>query len=174
MNRNKHLILILIAMIGSFVISNTLSKNVFIANTPRIRSNLNQYLAQKIKSTFSDNYGRLLSLIRRRETNTETNPPTKNTTSNPNTATNTNSTTYTRKPSTPLSFESEIVQNALKPITKGVSAATIDNTVYYEYKVKEIEWVRIDYTTKNGRQLKLSFPKGTNIPSRNILEKMYD
>ena len=62
------------------------------------------------------------------------------------------------------------LKNNLKPITKGVSAATRDNNSYTEFKLNEIDWARITYTLKDGQQVVIQYPKGTNPPPQEIYE----
>ena len=64
----------------------------------------------------------------------------------------------------------EFLKQSLKPITKGVSAATQDGYSYTEIKLNEIEWVQITYTLSNGETVTIEYPKGTTPPPKEIYE----
>ena len=49
------------------------------------------------------------------------------------------------------------LKESLKPVTKGVSAASKDNYSYTEFKVDEIEWAKITYTLKNGETVTIQY-----------------
>jgi hypothetical protein len=68
----------------------------------------------------------------------------------------------------------EFLKNNLKPITKGVSAATKDNYSYTEFRLNEIEWAQIAYTLSNGKQVTIQYPKGTSPPPKAIYDNQYE
>ena len=141
----NNLLKIFLILFFSFLVSYFSINNIFLANSPRIRPNLDRYFLAKINNV-KDN---ILAKI------------------NSNFLLPKNIFVADQNKNPPIEF----LKNDLKPITKGVSAATKDNYSYTEFKLNEIEWVRITYTLKNGKQLTIQYPKGTNPPPKEIYEQ---
>lgn len=137
---------IVLVLILSFLISSFSIKNIFLANSPRIRPNLDKYFLAKINNAKENflamlNFGIFKPKI------------------DPN-----NLAKYSKEQI------NAYLKNNLKPITKGIKAATLPGYSYNEYRLNEIEWVQIEYTLKDGRVLKINFPKGTTPPPKEIFE----
>lgn len=147
----KKYFIVFLGLIVSYYISIFFIKTIFLANSPKIRPNLGSYLAFKFKNT-TDN---LLAKI-------TINFPTFPKKQNLEIATTQSS---TEQPM--MNF----LKGSLKPVAKGVSAASKDGYNYYEFKLNEIEWVMIEYTLKNGEIIKIRYPKGTNPPPKEIYEE---
>ena len=62
------------------------------------------------------------------------------------------------------------LKESLKPVTRGVSAASKDGYSYTEFKLSEIEWAQITYTLKNGQTITIQYPKGTEPPPQAIFD----
>ncbi len=59
---------------------------------------------------------------------------------------------------------------ALKKVSQGVYASSPAKKV--EYRLDEIEWVEYTFNI-NGKEVKITIPKDQEVPSKEILEKMY-
>jgi hypothetical protein len=140
---NFYIRIVLILLIA-FLLSKSLSNNIFLADSPKIRPNLDTYFLAKINTTKDNILAKL---------NFNFSFPKNNFVANQS-----------------RNQTIEFLKNNLHPITKGVSAATRDNYSYTEYKVNEIEWVRVTYTLKNGKTINIEYPKGTNPPPQGIYE----
>lgn len=130
----------------SFFISHFIIKEIFIANSPKIRPNLARYFLAKINN-FKDNLMAKLNLGISFDNQQK------------------------------IAYKQEIneqvmktLQQSLKPVTKGISAATIPGYSYNIYKINEIEWAQITYTLKNGKNITIEYPKATNPPPKEIFE----
>ena len=142
---------ILAVFLVALLISKILTNNIFLAGSPKIRPNLGNYLAFKIKNTTAN-------LLAKITINFPSFPKRQNleiATSQPITEQET------------MNF----LKGSLKPVAKGVSAASKDNYSYTVYKMDEIEWVQISYTLKDGRVINIEYPKGTNPPPKEIYEE---
>jgi len=149
LNYKKYFIVFL-ALVVSYYIANFSINNLFLADSPKIRPNLDQYFLAKINTTKNNVLAKLnFSFLF----------PQFNLGSNNNFVANKN-----RKET--INF----LKSTLKPVAKGVNAASKDGYNYYEFKVNEIEWVMIEYTLKNGQTVKIKYPKGTNPPPKEIYE----
>jgi len=156
-NIKKYLIVFL-GLTLSFYASVFFIKNVFLANSPKIRPNLGSYYLAKIKNSFNkvSNFIALKSLNKI------------NLSLNQNNQLPINQQNTTSK-SRELIIEE--LSKSLKPITKGVSAVSKPGYSYTLYKINEIEWAEIRYTLKNGEEVVIQYPKGTNPPPKEIYEK---
>lgn len=146
----KKIFLVLLVLGTAYLLSSFSIKNVFLADSPRIRSNLDHYLLAKINNVKENvlaklNFGSLL--------------PQFNQVPNNNLA-------ATKNREETINF----LKNSLKPVTRGISAAEKDGYSYTEFKLNEIEWVQISYTLKDGRVVNIEYPKGTNPPPKEIYE----
>ena len=117
-------------------------ENVFLAGSPRIRPDLGGYLLAKINTT-KDN---ILAGLNFNFTSKKV--------------------AEVKKPQE----AANLLKNSLKPVTKGVSAASKDGYSYTEFKLDEIEWAEITYTLKNGQTITIQYPKGTEPPPQAIYE----
>jgi len=133
------------AILIAFLIGGFLIKEVFLAGTPKI----NPYAWNNITSKVKTSTSKFIALFKPK--------PSQNIT-NQNVARQNNPTV-------------EFLKNNLKPITKGVSAASKDNYSYTVYKLNEVEWMKISYTLKNGETINVEYPKGTNPPPKSIFER---
>lgn len=153
----KKYLIAFLALILSFYISIFFIKNVFLANSPKIRPNLGSYYLVKIKNSFN----KVSNFIASKSF------------SNINLNLNQNNQSSINQQNT-ISKSRDLLMEELsknlKPITKGVNAASKDGYNYYEFKLNEIEWVMVEYTLKNGEIIKIRYPKGTNPPPKEIYE----
>lgn len=164
MNKYINLGKIFFVLLISFFVSNLMIGNVFLADTPRVRPNLDQYFIAKIVST-KDNFLAKFSFdFSLPKFNLALNGSNSDSGSTSNWFSNNNSGTGTRQ------AKMDFLKSTLKPITKGVSAASKDGYNYIEFRMNEIEWVRITYTLKNGKVVNIQYPKGTNPPPQAIYE----
>lgn len=140
-----YLKLFLILVLVYFV-SLVLIKDIFLANSPKIRPDLGGYFLAKINNTKENILAKLnFNLF-----------PSFNT-SNQNRDETTN-----------------FLKNNLKSIAKGVSAYTDENGITHRvYTLNEVEWEEIKYTLKDGRQVTLKIPKGQSTLSQEDMEEMY-
>lgn len=143
---NKNYLKIIIVLIFSFFLSNLFIKNIFLANSPQIRPNLDKYFLAKINNTKED----FLAMLRFSIFQPKIDPN--------------NLAKYSKEQI------NAYLKNNLKSITKGVKAATLPGYSYVEFKVDEIIWTEITYTLKDGRKVKIKFPKGTTPPPKEIFE----
>lgn len=71
--------------------------------------------------------------------------------------------------------EKQIIANlkkSLKPITKGVKAASVPGYSYTEFKVDEIEWLEVTFTLSDGRKITVRYPKGQEPPNIKVYENI--
>lgn len=150
----KNLIKIFLILVFTFAISYFFEKNIFLADSPKIRPNIGTYFLANINNVKENALARLNlgSLL-----------PQVNKGSNNNLVANQN-----REET--INF----LKTTLKPITKGVSAATKDQYSYTEFKINEIEWAEITYTLKSGKIITVRYPKGTQPPPQTIYEGQYE
>lgn len=132
-------------------ISQSSINNIFLANSPKIRPNLGSYLAFKFKNTTANLLAKITinfpSFPKRQDSEIATSQPiTEHKTMN-------------------------FLKEALKPVAKGVSAASKDNYSYTFYDMDEVEWVPISYTLKDGRVINIEYAKGTEPPPKEIYEE---
>jgi len=146
----KRYFLFFIALGVAYLLSNFSIKNLFLANSPKMRSNLDQYFLAKIINTKENILAKLRFNI---------SLPKFNLASNNNIV------------SEPVRQQKmDLLKMALSPVTKGIRAASKDGYSYTEIKLNEIEWVKITYTLKNGKTINVQYPKGTNPPPQGIYE----
>lgn len=148
----KKIFLLLFALGIAYFVSSFSIKNVFLANSPKIRPNLGGYFLAKINNTKEKILAKLnfnFNLF-----------PSFNIPGSDRIATNQQN----------RQEIANALKSSLKPITKGVSAASKDGYHYFEFTLNEIEWVEITYTLKNGEIVKIRYPKGTNPPPKEIYE----
>ena len=150
----KNLIKIFLILVFAFAVSYFFEKNIFLADSPKIRPNLDVYFLAKINNVKENilarlNLGSLLPQFNQV----------------PN-----NNLVATKNREETINF----LKNNLKPITKGVSAASKDNYSYTEFKLNEIEWAQITYTLSSGKQVTIQYPKGTTPPPKTIYENQYE
>lgn len=153
----KNLIKIFLVLVFALLISSFAVKEVFLANSPKIRPNLSGYFLAKMNVTKDNILARLnfnfLSRPRQEIDQTQTGTFAENQTSNGTV---------------------EFLKQSLQPITKGVSAASQDGYSYTEVRLNEVEWVQITYTLKNGQTITIQYPKGTEPPPQAIYENQYE
>lgn len=151
----KHFSKIILVLVFSYLISNFSIKNVFLADSPKVRQNLDQYFLAKINNTKDQILAKLnfnLNFF-----------PIFNQSAINNVAQNQTS-----------EQTIEFLKKSIQPVTKGVSAAEQDGYSYTEFKLDEIEWAQITYTLKNGEIITIQYPKGTNPPPQAVYENQYE
>jgi len=126
----KKRLLILISLILGYIISASLNGSVFLANTPRIRPNLDQYLIAKAASVVY---------------NTELiNQDDKALAYNPNEQVN--------------KLYHQLAGTPFKKLGEGVYYAKNNNITVVEYNVDELDWVEYSYEI-DGKMYKFRVPK---------------
>ena len=138
---------IFFVLVLAYLISNFSTENIFLANSPKIRPNLGSYLLAKFNTVKTNVLARLnfnFNLF-------------------PSLNQQANFTAADRQ-----TFD--LLKNTLKPVTKGVNAASKDNYSYTEFNLNEIEWARVTYTLKNGQTITVEYPKGTEPPPQALFE----
>ena len=155
----------------AFLISSFSIKNIFLANSPKIRPNLGGYFLAKINNTKNNilaklNFG-LINFSSPPNNASDNGQPSDNSLQFDN---NNTDGSIAQNPNQDSNATIEFLKQSLKPITKGVSAATQDGYSYTEIKLNEIEWVRITYTLSNGETVTIEYPKGTTPPPKEIYE----
>lgn len=150
---------ILLIVLVSYFTSILLIKNVFLANSPRIRPDLSIYLASKIKNTFnrvSDSFASLIRFPQISSLNNLTNQG--NSTSN-------------------LPMDTKPVVERLKNqpytvLTKGVYAQTEGGNTLIEIDTSQIDFIEYTFII-DGKQVKIKIPQGEPTPPIKVLEKLY-
>ena len=137
---------IFLVLLFSFLFSSFLIKNVFIANSPKVRPYLNDYFAFKIKDLFK-NFSNLAfyGLSSRHATNTiiEKTPTIEGVKNKP-----------------------------LIPIGKGVYARTDNKNALIEINLEGVDFIEYTFTI-NGKEIKIKVPKGESTPNQKVLEALY-
>lgn len=141
LNKYKNLIKIIIILVTAYFVSIFFIKDIFLADSPIIRPNLEEYYLTKINNIKE-------SLVAKF-----------NFSSNNNFAAKNNQEQI-----------ATFLKNNLKPIVKGVSAVTKDNNNYTEYDLNQIVWEKITFTLRNGKVITIEYPKGTNPPVKEDYE----
>jgi hypothetical protein len=160
-NNYKNLIKLLLVLVLAFLVSSFVVKNVFLADTPKIRPNLGGYLMAKINSVKENMLAKLnFNFVPSSQPQVPVNEPPANTVAE-------NQTNQTSQTDNGIV---NVLKESLKPVTQGVSAAEKDGYSYTEFKLDEIEWVQITYTLNNGKQITIQYPKGTEPPPKEIYE----
>jgi len=155
---NKNLLKIFTVFLIAYFLSSFSIKNIFLANSPKVRPNLGSYFLAKIENT-KDRFLALFNFniipksnYQNYDNNTQLQLP-------PQLASTNNKEKI-----------NEFLKANLKPITKGVKAASVPGYSYTEFKLNEIEWARITYTLKNGKKITIKYPKGQTPPPKEIYE----
>lgn len=138
--------MVVLALGMAYFASSFSINNIFLANSPKIRSNLPQYMLAKINNTRENILAKLNFNINFFPSSSQNN-------------------TITEKQTI------DFLKKSLKPVTKGVSAAYKDAYSYTEFKVDQIEWVKVTYTLKNGKTVTIQYPKGTKPPPKELYER---
>jgi len=126
----KRRLLILVSLVLSYIISACLNDTVFLANTPKIRPNLDQYLIAKAASVVY---------------NTElTNQDDKALAYNPNEQIN--------------KLYRQLAGAPFKRLGPGVYYAKNNNITVVEYNVEELDWIEYSYKI-DGKMYKCRIPK---------------
>lgn len=145
---------IFLILIVSYFVSSFFIKNIFLADSPKIRPNLDTYFLAKISNTKNNILAKL---------NFNFSFPNLNLFPKSNLAENQN-----------REEKINFLKSTLKPIAKGVRAASSPGYSYTEFKIDEIEWAQITYTLKNGQTVTIQYPKGTNPPPQFIYENKFE
>jgi len=145
----KNLLKIFTVFLIAYFLSSFSIKHIFLANSPKIRPNLGEYFLAKIENT-KDRFLALFNFSNSKNNQLQL-PP------------------HLAKSKNKEKIEAFLKEN-LKPITKGVKAASVPGYSYTEFKLNEIEWARITYTLKNGKKITIEYPKGTEPPPKEIYE----
>jgi len=137
---------ILLVLLFSFLFSSFLIKNVFIANSPKIKPYLGNYFAFKIKDLFK-NFSNLAfyGLSSRHASNT-------------------------------IIEKTLIVEKLKNkppiPIGKGVYARTDNKNALIEINLEGVDFIEYTFTI-NGKEIKIKVPKGESTPNQKVLEALY-
>ncbi len=140
----KKIIKLVFAVFLSYVFSNFFIKNIFLANSPKIRPNLGEYFLAKINNAKENLIAKFNFDLFFSSTETDQSLAEKQTI--------------------------ELLKNSLKPVTKGIRGSSIGTYSYTEFKLKEIEWARITYTLKDGRMIIIEYPKDQEPPPKEVFE----
>ncbi len=138
---------ILILIIISYFVSDILGKNIFLANTPKIRPDLSQYLLSKIidfKDKGKDFFASLFNFSKE------------------------NYSSYTYQDKT----RKELEKRPLIELYKGVYAQTEGKKAIIKIDIGEMEFTEYVFNI-DGREIKLKIPKNGPTPPPNVLRKMY-
>jgi hypothetical protein len=157
-NFYKKYLFIFFAFILAYFLSSFSIKHIFLANSPKIRPNLGGYFLAKMKNTKD----RFLAFF-------NSNIITKSNYQNYGNNTQLQLPPQLASTNNKEKIEAFLKEN-LKPITKGVRAASVPGYSYTEFRLNEIEWARITYTLKNGKKITIEYPKGTKPPPKEIYE----
>lgn len=63
-----------------------------------------------------------------------------------------------------------ILKTNLKPIAPGVRAASLGSVSYIEYNLNKVQWTQIEYILKDGRKIKIKYPRNSLPPPKEIFE----
>jgi len=141
---------VFIVFLLSFISSFFLIKNIFIANSPKIRQNIGAYFAMKAKNLFNKIYS-LASLNNYRQ--------------------------FFNIPNNNTIKRNEEIKNKLKnkpliPLGKGVYARIDGKDVLIEINLEGVDFVEYVFNIK-GKEVKIKVPKGENPPPKEVVEKFY-
>jgi hypothetical protein len=130
---------ILVAFVGAILVSEFLVRDVFLGATPNVRPDLaDRFVERTLALVNVDNY---LALFRRGAATTN------------NIANN-----------TPASGEQSVEEPLRPTLIRGVYAKETSTEVITEIHYEEVQWVDVDYTTKDGTVEKIKIPAGTQPP----------
>lgn len=128
-------------IILSFVISTSLSKVVFLANTPKLNPSFFQNISLRNLRfnllVFLHNFSRQknsLIGVSREET---------------------------------IKF----LKNNLDYVAPGIKAKTYKNFTVVEVDSNKIKWEKVEYILNDGRKIQVTYPKGTFPPPKDLFEK---
>lgn len=145
-NKIKIKFKILIAILLSFLFSSLLNREIFLANTPRLKMPLHEYIITKIKwGLYMAKYGNKALELK--------NKP------------------FTPAPST-LKNMQEVIYAPVKKISQGIYAQQKGNVVRFIIKENEIEWVEYRFRIR-GKERIIKIPKDQAPPTREKLEEIF-
>lgn len=150
----KNLTKLFLALTLAYFVSSFSIENIFLADSPMVRPNLDTYFLAKISNTKDNILAKL---------NFDFSLPNFNLLPSNNLAENRN-----------MEEKIKFLKSTLQPVAKGVSAAEKDGYSYTEFKLDEIEWAQITYTLKSGKTVTIQYPKGTNPPPQAIYDNQYE
>lgn len=134
------------SLLISYLLVSFFSEILFVGNTPTLRQNPNQYLAQKLEKTIVQ-FGLNSS----------------------------NSALQQTKPLISVDKYKEIIStttaNELRQVATGTYAANIDGKQVEIIKLNEIPMKEYTYTLKSGKQIKVRVPLSDTPPSQEEIEE---
>lgn len=133
------------AIILAVIVTKLITNNVFIADTPQIKPNLDKVIAINLDSLINDNI--IARAIKGKPAIAE----------------------KVEKHNQLLQQFSNI---PFQQVSKGVYAKNDDKTVVIEYRFGEADWLEYTFTI-NGKEIKIRVPKDEKPPSKEFLEKVY-
>jgi hypothetical protein len=138
------------ALAVAFVLTTQISLIVFPSNTPAIRPQLGTYLTLRLQSMWSDGSSYIASLFNKNDAAMIA--------------------AYQEKLQ---KKQDQLAGVAFKQLSKGVYAKDEGNThSLVEIRLNEIEFIEHTFTV-NGKQIVINVPKDQELPSQQVLEKMY-
>ncbi len=142
----KFKIKIIAAFLLSLALTFILKKEIFIADTPRLKYLPHQYIALKIKEAMYDlKYGKMAKKARE----------------------------DTQKISLrTMENAQKVIFEPMKKIAPGVYSQTRENVVKITFKEEEMEWEEYKFKV-NGKEVKIRVLKGGKIPSQGELEEIF-
>ncbi len=140
----KRKLVLMSALLGSYLVVTIVSPLIFINNTESIRPNVGQYIASKITSFIEENNPMIAqkTIEQQKELKQKAEVALKN------------------LETTPFSV-----------VTKGVYAKSNEMASVREYVLNEIEWVEYTFDVK-GKKIIIKVPKGESAPPLGLAEKM--
>lgn len=129
----KQYLKLLTAIVISFVLSSFLIKDAFIAKTPKVNPFFFTNIKDRAKNFASNQWSSLIAKLQNKQF---------------------------ASPEDKKEAAVAILNETLKPITKGVRASSYGNYSIAEYTLDEIEWIEITIPGPNGTEQKIRVPKG--------------
>lgn len=149
MNNSKKItyIKILSAIFISIIAVNLLSSQIFLANSPRLRPNLGNYLIVKLKNLTIGPNSFLANLFTDKSKIVKQ-KPTANT-------------------------EKQVANIPYNQIAKGVYAKEQGNITYKLYKDNEVDWLEYRFVYKN-KEYVIKYAAGDTVPNKELFVKLLE
>lgn len=136
----KKYVPLILAILVSFLISSFMISEVFIAQSPRINPYFVSNIKEKAITAVMGKVGTFVAFLQ--------NKPYR-----PSGET-------IEEEASRKGAVAKILEKGLKPVAKGIHAASSENNSYTEYTLNDVEWVVIEFTDSDGNVHKFEIPKG--------------
>lgn len=148
MNKKLFYTKILIVLVLGLVAVRILVPEIFLANTPRIKPNLDKYIAFRVNNLLERGNNFIARIFNRKSEPSQE-----------------------QLVQTVQTAEDSLKNIPFKQMTKGVYAKSNNNISYTIVRDNEIDWVEYSFDIK-GKQVKIKVPRGEQPPSQETLESL--